>query len=694
MASDGKPESSDERKSSNPPDFSDHEQDLARNALIEFESARYDACLNSLSTLEGLRPKDVKVMHNKAVAEFYKSGCEKTDDLLKAFNNVKKKMKSLETETNSEATDVDRAILLYNKAVYCFYVKKYVEALENLVRLSKIVESLDKNLAQNVCFLLVEVCLITYQTEQATSVLNSLEKLLYEPAKQPENGNEDGVKKPESDIPKPDDQQKLRLHKYRARVHLLQKSIKACKKEIKTIMNVNNMDTEGLFIKSNFEYVRHNERKAVKILNSASKENQVLKTGECVSAMYFNNLGCLHFQMQKYNLASFYFRRAIAENEKALALIGTADKSNPLNSRPLCTLSLNCRYHLLYNLGVQMLHDGRPLVAFECLIESVQVYQSNPRLWLRLAECCIMAYQMSPTEEKTVDHVKKSDLVHSVVGTGPFRKIVLATPLENGSKNSPSSGSHSAAMPACNLHFGLLCLRNGLVLIPENLTAFLSEKDSTDADGNSPENETSSYASTSIPAAPSAPVKGQEIQQLKNSLLAGISYVSLVLGDYVLSLEHAQTLLSQPKLCGSLSFLGHMYAGEAMIQLGRIPEAISHLSPDNISGITSLGSNDQTTGSAVSQFPQSVAEARTTFLINLAGAHCLREEFDKAKKCLYQASSLANLKDLPPQTVALAIYIELQLGNPRGALQIIKRHQLLPPGKTNDKQRKVRKSFM
>jgi CCR4-NOT transcription complex subunit 10 len=86
-------------------------------------------------------------------------------------------------------------------------------------------------------------------------------------------------------------------------------------------------DTEGLFIKSNFEYVRHNERKAVKILNSASKENQVLKTGECVSAMYFNNLGCLHFQMQKYNLASFYFRRAIAENEKALALIATVDKS-------------------------------------------------------------------------------------------------------------------------------------------------------------------------------------------------------------------------------------------------------------------------------------------------------------------------------------------------------------------------------
>lgn len=87
---------------------------------------------------------------------------------------------------------------------------------------------------------------------------------------------------------------------------------------------------EGLFIKSNFEYVRHNERKAVKLLNSIPRDNEVLQTGESVSAMYFNNLGCLHFQMQKYNLASFYFCRAIEENEKALNLFSQADKGMKL----------------------------------------------------------------------------------------------------------------------------------------------------------------------------------------------------------------------------------------------------------------------------------------------------------------------------------------------------------------------------
>ena len=38
-----------------------------------------------------------------------------------------------------------------------------------------------------------------------------------------------------------------------------------------------------------------------------------------------------------------------------------------------------------------MLHCGEATVAFDCLIQTVQNYQVNPRLWLRLAECCIMA---------------------------------------------------------------------------------------------------------------------------------------------------------------------------------------------------------------------------------------------------------------------------------------------------------------
>ena len=91
-ASEGKSDKNGEQKGKRSPDFSDQEQDFAHNALVEFEACRYDACLVLLSKLEDLRPKDMKVLHNKAVAEFYKSGCTKTDEFLKALQVIKKKV--------------------------------------------------------------------------------------------------------------------------------------------------------------------------------------------------------------------------------------------------------------------------------------------------------------------------------------------------------------------------------------------------------------------------------------------------------------------------------------------------------------------------------------------------------------------------------------------------------------------------
>ena len=46
-----------------------------------------------------------------------------------------------------------------------------------------------------------------------------------------------------------------------------------------------------------------------------------------MSTMYYNDLGCIHFQMHKYNLAAFYFRQALQENNKALSLLPPVEKS-------------------------------------------------------------------------------------------------------------------------------------------------------------------------------------------------------------------------------------------------------------------------------------------------------------------------------------------------------------------------------
>lgn len=65
----------------------------------------------------------------------------------------------------------------------------------------------------------------------------------------------------------------------------------------------------------------------------------------------------------------------------------------PMSGRPLHTVGASKTKVLMYNLGVSLLHGGKPLQAFDCLTEAVQVYHMNPRLWLRLAECCIMVHK-------------------------------------------------------------------------------------------------------------------------------------------------------------------------------------------------------------------------------------------------------------------------------------------------------------
>lgn len=62
-----------------------------------------------------------------------------------------------------------------------------------------------------------------------------------------------------------------------------------------------------------------------------------------------------------------------------------------LSGKTLNSIGMSRHFELLYNMGIQLLHCGKAMPAFDCLVEAVQVFRSNPRLWLRLAECCIMA---------------------------------------------------------------------------------------------------------------------------------------------------------------------------------------------------------------------------------------------------------------------------------------------------------------
>ncbi|XP_058585279.1 CCR4-NOT transcription complex subunit 10 isoform X6 [Neofelis nebulosa] len=659
--------------------ITDQEKELSTSAFQAFTAGNYDACLQHLACLQEVNKDDYKIILNTAVAEFFKSNQMTTDSLRQTLNQLKNQVHSAVEEMDG-LDDVENSMLYYNQAVFLYHLRQYSEAIAVGEKLYQFIEPFEEKFAQAVCFLLVDLYILTYQAEKALHLLAVLEKMISQG-----NNNKNGKNETGNTSSKDGSNHKAesgalieaarsKIHQYKVRAYIQMKSLKACKREIKSVMNTAGNSAPSLFLKSNFEYLRGNYRKAVKLLNSSNiaEHPGFMKTGECLRCMFWNNLGCIHFAMSKHNLGIFYFKKALQENDNVCAQLsaGSTDPGKKFSGRPMCTLLTNKRYELLYNCGIQLLHIGRPLAAFECLIEAVQVYHANPRLWLRLAECCIAANK-GTAEQETKGLPSKKGIVQSIVGQGYHRKIVLAS---QSIQNTVYNDGQSSAIPVASMEFAAICLRNALLLLPEEQQDPKQEngsKNSNQLGGNAESSESGETCSKShdgdkfIPAPPSSPLRKQELENLK--------------------------------------FLGHLYAAEALISLDRISDAITHLNPENVTDVSlGISSNEQDQGSdkgeneamessgkrAPQCYPSSVTSARTVMLFNLGSAYCLRSEYDKARKCLHQAASMIHPKEVPPEAILLAVYLELQNGNTQLALQIIKRNQLLPAVKTLSEMRK------
>ncbi|XP_011817017.1 PREDICTED: CCR4-NOT transcription complex subunit 10 [Colobus angolensis palliatus] len=584
--------------------ITDQEKELSTNAFQAFTSGNYDACLQHLACLQDINKDDYKIILNTAVAEFFKSNQTTTDNLRQTLNQLKNQIVTI--------------------LFLCFFLP-------------------EEKFAQAVCFLLVDLYILTYQAEKALHLLAVLEKMISQG-----NNNKNGKNETGNNNNKDGSNHKAESGAL----------IEAAKSKIHQVVDTN----IKIFLWTNlFAFF----------------------SGECLRCMFWNNLGCIHFAMSKHNLGIFYFKKALQENDNVCAQLsaGSTDPGKKFSGRPMCTLLTNKRYELLYNCGIQLLHIGRPLAAFECLIEAVQVYHANPRLWLRLAECCIAANK-GTSEQETKGLPSKKGIVQSIVGQGYHRKIVLAS---QSIQNTVYNDGQSSAIPVASMEFAAICLRNALLLLPEEQQDPKQEngsKNSNQLGGNTESSESSETCSSKshdgdkfIAAPPSSPLRKQELENLKCSILACSAYVALALGDNLMALNHADKLLQQPKLSGSLKFLGHLYAAEALISLDRISDAITHLNPENVTDVSlGISSNEQDQGSdkgeneamessgkrAPQCYPSSVNSARTVMLFNLGSAYCLRSEYDKARKCLHQAASMIHPKEVPPEAILLAVYLELQ----------------------------------
>ncbi|KAK9296925.1 hypothetical protein QLX08_009187 [Tetragonisca angustula] len=670
--------------------ITEQERELAQNALSEFQKGAYSNCLSYLNKLETLRPKDLKVMHNKVVVECYKNDLKKTELLRKSLNAICGQMSTIDsTET---IDDIEKCVMRYNQAILLYHTKHYNASLQIMNRLFAFIEPMEESLAHKVCLLLIELHIVTEQPDAALSLINYIEsQLISTDNSKISSVDKEGIiksmkeqKEPKKEVDVVTDAFKLKLLKCKARIYLMMHQLKLCKREWKILVSMGTpVNISTVFLKANLEYLRGNYKKAIKLLNSVTSENLDFKTcGESSAVLYYNNMACLHLAMGKPNLACFYLRKALHENKCALESIQVKD-NDPLSSRPLYTLGGNKHYELMYSLGVSLLHAGQASVAFDCFMEVAQKLHNNPKLWLRIAECCIYCHK--PTNEVDFNIPKRrKDLVQKVVGSGIYRKIILASSLSKDIKYH--SEGFPFAIPQLTLEFASLCLKNALFLLPNNneinipITTIAGPQTvplSLTAGHNlSAQHSTLISQTTTV-----------EALNLKISVLAASAYVCLCLGDYVIALEHAKSLLNINKLPGAYRMLGNLYAAESLIFMDKISEAIEYLKPENIQDLnTSVlipetqDKDKEKLDEVISKpikmwYPTTVPTGIAVLRYNLAVAYAIRGELDKSGETLRQVwMSKSPDCDIPIHVIMLALYIELQLGHADISKSIIKQH--------------------
>ncbi|XP_068652863.1 uncharacterized protein [Aristolochia californica] len=398
---------------------------------------------------------------------------------------------------------------------------------------------------------------------------------------------------------------KHKLHLYKVRLLLLTRNLKSTKREVKLAMNIarGRDSSTALLLKSQLEYARGNYRKAIKLLENSSN-----RTEAGMRSMFNNNFGCIYHQMRKHNTATLFF-------SKALASSSALRSEKPLK---LSNLSQDKSLLIVYNCGVQYLACGKPLVAARCFHKAGLVFYNRPLLWLRLAECCLVALENGLLKS---EGMAATDVVTlNVVGKGKWRQEVV----ENVSSRSRHLGHVQEDGLICSDHgqqrlslpYARQCLLNALHLLNglemKSTFGLISESELSQAGAESLKSSnhknvhgdskgSSNIAMSSGLASANGDTKEpkgnvdpnttlqssvtafeelcrKENHMIKQAVLADLAYIELSLENPLKALSMARALLQVQDCSKIYTFLANVYAAEALCLLNRSKEAADLLS--------------------------------------------------------------------------------------------------------------------
>ncbi|KAI3970255.1 hypothetical protein MKX01_023902 [Papaver californicum] len=695
---------------------------------------------------------------------------------------------SAATTASAYTDEFDTSVAKLNIAVVLFHLHEYANALSVLEPLYHNIEPLDETTALHICLLLLDIALASNNATRAAHVIQYLEKTFTDIIGQGDSGNvahqqsantpaktssapsnspaldtsnsdsiasanmseaplgrslseesdsyetllstldiggqnlarapgftiTNDLSRTTTDRAAPMVDLKLKLHLYRVRLLLLTRNLKASKREVKLAVNIarGSDSSTALLLKSQLEYARGNYRKAIKLLMASNS-----RTEPWMESMFHNNLGCIHHQLKKHHMSTCYFSRALKSNS-------CLRSEKP---QKLLTFSQDRSLSVVYNCGLQYLACGNPAAAARCFQKASLIFYNKPLLWLRIAECCLLALEKGLLNSSEVR-------VH-VIGTGKWRQLLVEdgtsrnrflglTKQKNGSLGSGDKVDLS-------ISFGRQCLLNALHLLdgfelksPKTGSSALKEDETNEetplhssnhknlvgrdskasnilgsnANGDVKDSKGGASSSSILQSSISLYEDScrRENNIVKQAVLADLAYVELNLENPLKALMAANSLLKLPDCSRIYIFLGHVYAAEALCHLNRPKEASEHLAAfvdgsNNMElpyseedreklGVGKGGDIEETNGGLVP--PKNVPkeeyqgalflkpeEARGSLYVNFAAISAVQGDLEQAHRFATEALLMIPRNS---QAILTSVYVDLLLGKTEDAVSKLK----------------------
>ncbi|KAH8358789.1 hypothetical protein KR093_002504 [Drosophila rubida] len=602
----------------------DENYNLLCQAHEQFNNAEFDRCLELLQQLETKGESSGLILrHNRAVVNYYKGGCTQHQALLHELEQLSDgKTVGVSLQHAGSAITVAR----YNKAVIYYHRHMYGTALERLAPLVTRLEALEKHMAALVATLQLQLLLATNQLNRAEAFLDYLQYKLNlvasaptpspNPTPSPSGANEEAATTATaaaaalaaaaaaatasatasgSGSPVLETTVARVAGESGSALQLLQLLTLVLNR--KPVVIPEDGTPQFAALKAQKYYIMKDFQMAAKQLMRINNECTLAGTvTPQLSTCIANNMGVIHLRVRHYAIAAKFFQNALRFDQQL---------ADNLRQSSLQTMSSARSCEIMYNLGIAMLHLRRPKEAFQCFLVPIKQYHSNPRLWFRMAEACIM-------EHESVSKV--STLMSD------------SLPL--------SCSAQSTAVPEPTLEFAALCLRSALTLARQYKNSFhmaatteepLDPKDSV-------QHQLWSQQQDNNFCNPSKPISLESLENMLAAIYAAHSFVSLRLGDYVTALEMAKQLLQSERLSDAHKLLGNMYAGEALIMMDKAPEAREYLEPNFMSTLNALDLETR------DWQLKSLEAAQNVVRYNLAVALALQNDFQAAKNLLASLS--------------------------------------------------------